>query len=197
VTAKDLILHIIGQIGIGGGTGHVLEYTGEAIRALSMEERMTVCNMSIEAGARAGLIAPDETTFAWLKGRERAPQGDAWDRAVARWRTLPTDGGARYDREVRIDASAIHTVLHFGLARRRCSNDEPAGSEKVRKQLAALRTLILIHPGDAGGIHVQVGRVAENQELDQRRKDQHAAHTRIAKRLQEFLADHGAETLSH
>ena len=114
VTAKDLILHIIGKIGIGGGTGHVLEYTGEAIRALSMEERMTVCNMSIEAGARAGLIAPDDTTFAWLAGRERVPKGDAWTRAVAQWRTLPSDEGATYDREVRIDASTIQPSVTYG-----------------------------------------------------------------------------------
>jgi 3-isopropylmalate/(R)-2-methylmalate dehydratase large subunit len=107
VTAKDLILHIIGQIGIGGGTGHVIEYRGSTIRALSMEERMTVCNMSIEAGARAGLIAPDDTTFAWLEGRERAPKGAAWDKSVAHWRTLASDEGAKYDQEVHIDAAAI------------------------------------------------------------------------------------------
>ncbi|HEY1012054.1 MAG TPA: aconitase family protein, partial [Herpetosiphonaceae bacterium] len=100
VTAKDIILAIIAQIGVGGGTGYVLEYTGSAIRALSMEERMTICNMSIEAGARAGMIAPDETTFAWLKGRPRAPQGEAWDAAVAHWRTLPTDPGAAYDHTI-------------------------------------------------------------------------------------------------
>ena len=104
-SAKDLILHIIGTIGVNGGTGHVLEYRGSAIEALSMEERMTVCNMSIEAGARAGLIAPDETTFACLKDRPRAPQGDGWDAAVARWRALKSDADARFDREVHIDAA--------------------------------------------------------------------------------------------
>ena len=114
VGAKDLILHIIGEIGVDGGTGYVLEYRGEAIEALSMEERMTVCNMSIEAGARAGLIAPDETTFAWLKGRPRAPQGEAWDAAVQRWRNLRTDEGAKYDREVRIDASQIRPTVTYG-----------------------------------------------------------------------------------
>jgi 3-isopropylmalate/(R)-2-methylmalate dehydratase large subunit len=114
VTAKDLILHIIGRIGIGGGTGHVIEYRGETIRALSMEERMTVCNMSIEAGARAGLIAPDEVTFAWLEGRERAPKGEAWTQAVAQWRTLASDEGARYDREVHIDAAAILPSVTYG-----------------------------------------------------------------------------------
>ncbi|MGN6321322.1 MAG: 3-isopropylmalate dehydratase large subunit [Dyella sp.] len=114
VGAKDLILHIIGEIGVDGGTGYVLEYRGEAIEALSMEERMTVCNMSIEAGARAGLIAPDETTFAWLKGRPRAPQGAAWEAAVQRWRGLRSDEGAKYDREVRIDASQIRPTVTYG-----------------------------------------------------------------------------------
>jgi 3-isopropylmalate/(R)-2-methylmalate dehydratase large subunit len=114
VSAKDLILHIIGQIGMDGGTGYVLEYRGAAIEALSMEQRMTVCNMSIEAGARAGLIAPDDTTFAWLKGRARTPQGAAWDAAVARWRTLRSDEGAVYDREVRIDASQIGPTVTYG-----------------------------------------------------------------------------------
>src|SRR6202012_3627426 len=114
VGAKDLILHIIGEIGVDGGTGHVIEYRGKAIEALSMEERMTVCNMSIEAGARAGLIAPDDTTFAWLKGRARAPQGAAWDAAVAHWKNLRTDNGAAYDREVRIDASKIRPTVTYG-----------------------------------------------------------------------------------
>ena len=114
VGAKDLILHIIGEIGVDGGTGYVIEYRGDAIEQLSMEERMTVCNMSIEAGARAGLIAPDETTFAWLKGRPRVPQGAAWDEAVARWKSLRTDDGAEYDREVRIDASKVRPTVTYG-----------------------------------------------------------------------------------
>ena len=114
VTAKDLILAVIARIGIAGGTGHVIEYTGSAVRALSMEERMTVCNMSIEAGARAGLIAPDETTFQFLAGRPRAPQGAAWDRALESWRSLPTDPGARYDRAVELDGSAIEPTVTFG-----------------------------------------------------------------------------------
>jgi 3-isopropylmalate/(R)-2-methylmalate dehydratase large subunit len=114
VGAKDLVLHVIGTIGVNGGTGHVIEYRGSAIEALSIEERMTVCNMSIEAGARAGLIAPDETTFAWLKDRPRAPQGEAWESAVAHWRTLKTDDGARFDREVRIDASQVRPTVTFG-----------------------------------------------------------------------------------
>ena len=114
VGAKDLVLAIIARLGVGGGTGHVIEYLGEAVRALSMEGRMTLCNMSIEAGARAGMVAPDETTFAWLKGRPRAPQGKAWDEAVARWRALPSDPGARYDREITIDASSLAPMITFG-----------------------------------------------------------------------------------
>jgi 3-isopropylmalate/(R)-2-methylmalate dehydratase large subunit len=114
ISAKDLILHIIGTIGVDGGTGYVLEYRGAAIEALSMDERMTVCNMSIEAGARAGLIAPDETTFAWLNGRPQVPQGAAWDSAVERWRALRSDEGAVYDREVRIDASTVKPTVTYG-----------------------------------------------------------------------------------
>ncbi|HSN73429.1 MAG TPA: 3-isopropylmalate dehydratase large subunit [Steroidobacteraceae bacterium] len=114
VTAKDLILAIIGQIGVAGGTGHVIEYRGAAIESLSMEGRMTVCNMSIEAGARAGMIGPDETTFAYLKGRPRAPSGADWDRAVERWRALRTDPGARFDREVTVDATRLEPMITYG-----------------------------------------------------------------------------------
>ena len=114
VTAKDVILAIIGQIGTGGGIGHVIEYRGSAIRSLSMEGRMTVCNMSIEAGAKAGLIAPDETTFEYLKGREYAPAGAAWDQAVAEWRTLVSDDGAAWDKEVVIDAATIKPQITWG-----------------------------------------------------------------------------------
>lgn len=116
VTAKDLILAIIGQIGTDGATGHVVEYRGEAIRALSMEERMTVCNMTIEAGARAGMISPDETTFTYLAGRRYAPQGQDWERAVAYWRTLATDEGARFDRSVVVDASQIAPQVTWGTS---------------------------------------------------------------------------------
>ncbi|MGA1362493.1 MAG: 3-isopropylmalate dehydratase large subunit [Ilumatobacteraceae bacterium] len=114
VTAKDIILAIIGEIGTGGGIGHVIEYRGSAIRALSMEGRMTVCNMSIEAGAKAGLIAPDETTFEYLKGRPNAPQGAAWDAAVEAWRQLRTDDGAEWDREVFIDATTLRPHVSWG-----------------------------------------------------------------------------------
>ncbi|MFQ5775802.1 MAG: 3-isopropylmalate dehydratase large subunit [Kiloniellaceae bacterium] len=116
VTAKDLILAIIGKIGTAGGTGHVIEYAGEAIRELSMAGRMTVCNMSIEAGARAGLIAPDETTFDYLRGRPLAPKAGRWETAVAYWRTLPSDEGARYDREVTLDASDIAPQVTWGTS---------------------------------------------------------------------------------
>ena len=114
VTAKDVILRVIAEIGTGGGQGYVLEYRGEAIRALSMEARMTVCNMSIEAGARAGLIAPDQTTFDYLEGRDRAPQGAEWDAAVAYWRTLETDADAEFDRVVRIDAATLSPFVTWG-----------------------------------------------------------------------------------
>ena len=114
VTAKDLILAIIGKIGVSGGTGHVIEYRGSAIEALSMDERMTVCNMSIEAGARAGMIAPDDTTFAYLKGRRYAPQGEDWDRAVARWQALRSDAGARFDRVVSIEADTLEPMITYG-----------------------------------------------------------------------------------
>jgi 3-isopropylmalate/(R)-2-methylmalate dehydratase large subunit len=114
VTAKDLILAVIARIGVAGGTGHVIEYTGSAVRALSMEERMTVCNMSIEAGARAGLIAPDDITFQYLAGRPKAPKGEAWDRALAHWRTLPSDPAARYHRTVELDGAALEPTITFG-----------------------------------------------------------------------------------
>jgi 3-isopropylmalate/(R)-2-methylmalate dehydratase large subunit len=114
VTAKDIILAVIGRIGTSGGMGHVIEYRGSAIRALSVEGRMTVCNMSIEAGARAGMVAPDETTFAYLAGRPHAPKGAAWDAALADWRTLATDDGAAFDRTVRLDASALEPHVSWG-----------------------------------------------------------------------------------
>jgi 3-isopropylmalate/(R)-2-methylmalate dehydratase large subunit len=114
VGAKDIILAVIAKIGIGGGTGCVFEYTGQAIRALSIEERMTVCNMSIEAGARAGLVAPDDTTYQYLAGREFAPKGHDWDAALARWKQLPTDSGAVYAKELTLDAGALEPMVTFG-----------------------------------------------------------------------------------
>ncbi len=114
VTAKDIILALIARIGIGGGTGSVFEYCGSAIRALTVEERMTVCNMSIEGGAKAGLVAPDDATYQYVAGRPFAPKGAEWDAAVARWRTLPTDDGATYDREITIDANTLEPMITFG-----------------------------------------------------------------------------------
>jgi 3-isopropylmalate/(R)-2-methylmalate dehydratase large subunit len=114
VTAKDLVLAIIGKIGVSGGTGYVLEYRGDAVRRLNMEQRMTVCNMSIEAGARAGMIAPDETTYAYLKDKPRTPKGEQWERALERWRQLPTDAGAQFDNEVSLDADALEPMITYG-----------------------------------------------------------------------------------
>jgi 3-isopropylmalate/(R)-2-methylmalate dehydratase large subunit len=114
VTAKDIILALIAQIGIGGGTGHVIEYTGSAIRKLDMEARMTICNMSIEGGARAGMIAPDDTTYQYLAGREFAPKGLAWEKALSRWKTLPTDDEGEFDRTVTLDASNLEPMITFG-----------------------------------------------------------------------------------
>ncbi|MCC6190101.1 MAG: 3-isopropylmalate dehydratase large subunit [Anaerolineales bacterium] len=114
VSAKDIILALIARIGVGGGTGHVFEYGGEAIGALGMEERMTICNMAIEGGARAGMVAPDDTTFQYLAGRPYAPQGARWDTALARWRQLPTDPGAIYDKSITLDAGALEPMITYG-----------------------------------------------------------------------------------
>jgi 3-isopropylmalate/(R)-2-methylmalate dehydratase large subunit len=146
VTAKDVVLAIIGHIGTGGGIGHVIEYRGSAITSLSMEGRMTVCNMSIEAGAKAGLIAPDETTFNYLKGRDHAPTGDAWDTAVADWSTLATDDGAAWDKEVVIDAATIRPQVTWGTNPAQVTSidgnvpapedfDDPTTQETVRRSL--------------------------------------------------------------
>ncbi len=114
VTAKDIILALLSRIGVAGGTGHVFEYTGSAIRSLSMEERMTICNMSIEGGARAGMIAPDETTFQYVAGKEFAPQGASWENHLKRWRTLPTDEGAAYDKSITVDADSLAPMITYG-----------------------------------------------------------------------------------
>jgi 3-isopropylmalate/(R)-2-methylmalate dehydratase large subunit len=114
ISAKDIILALLARIGVAGGNGHVFEYRGEAIRSLTMEQRMTICNMSIEGGARAGLIAPDDTTFEYLNGRAHAPHGPAWDRAVEAWRRLPTDDGAAFDKSITIDASALEPMITYG-----------------------------------------------------------------------------------
>ncbi|HWK70631.1 MAG TPA: 3-isopropylmalate dehydratase large subunit [Burkholderiaceae bacterium] len=146
VTAKDIILAIISRIGAAGATGHVIEYAGPAITALSMEGRLTVCNMSIEAGARAGMIAPDETTFAWLKGRPYAPQGADWDAAVAGWRTLPSDPGARFDREVVLHADEIGPMVTWGNSPEDALPisgrvPDPSAAQDPRRRDAMARTL--------------------------------------------------------
>ena len=140
IVAKDLILALIARIGVGGGTGHVLEYTGQAIRSLSMEGRMTVCNMSIEGGARAGIIAPDDTTYEYLADKPTLPRNAEWDASVRRWRTLPTDKGAVYDRTVTIDASELEPMITWGTnpgmgVRVSEPVPEPNGHAGVRKAL--------------------------------------------------------------
>ena len=140
VVAKDLILALIAEIGIGGGTGYVLEYTGEAIRSLSMEGRMTVCNMSIEGGARAGMVAPDDTTYEFLADKPTVPQGADWDAAVARWRQLPSDAEASYDRTVEIDAAGLEPMITWGTnpgmgVRVNQPVPEPNGNPGIRKAL--------------------------------------------------------------
>ena len=156
VSSKDIILALIARIGVGGGTGHVFEYRGEAIRALTMDQRMTVCNMSIEGGARAGLIAPDDTTFEYVHGRPHAPQGAAWDAAVERWRRLPTDDGATFDRSITIDANALEPMVTYGtnpgmgipITSRVPSPDEQADPSQRRALERALEYMDL-RPGQA------------------------------------------------
>src|SRR3954470_22122021 len=140
VTAKDLALSLIGRVGTDGATAHVIEYAGEAVRSLSMEGRMTLCNMSIEAGARAGMIAPDEVTFAYIEGRRHAPKGEAWDEAVAYWRTLQTDEGAEFDNVIELDASALAPHVTWGTSpgqvvpvTGRVPRPEEAASESERR----------------------------------------------------------------
>jgi len=156
VTAKDIILAIIGQIGTDGATGCVIEYAGSAIRALSIEGRMTICNMSIEAGARAGMIAPDEKTFAYLKGRRFSPKGAAWDLAVAEWSKLPTDKGATFDRELVIDAAALVPYVSWGtspgmVAPITATVPDPASTanEQDRKGLERALEYMNLKPGHA------------------------------------------------
>ena len=145
-SAKDIILAIINRIGTGGGVGHIIEYRGSAIRALSMEGRMTICNMSIEGGARAGMVAPDDTTFAYVEGRPHAPEGADWDAALADWRTLPTDDGATFDKEVTLDASGLRPYVSWGTnpAQSVTIDDavpDPDAFEDPSKQEAAARAL--------------------------------------------------------
>jgi 3-isopropylmalate/(R)-2-methylmalate dehydratase large subunit len=156
VTAKDMILGLISKIGVGGGIGFVLEYAGSAVRALGMEGRMTLCNMSVEGGARAGMVAPDDTTFQYLSGRELAPKGKAWDEALARWKVLPSDPDASFDREIDFDASALEPMITFGTnpamgipitgrIPNPASENDPAKRSALEKALAYMR----FAPGEA------------------------------------------------
>ena len=154
VTAKDVILALIAKIGVGGGTGHVLEYRGSAMRALDMEARMTICNMSIEAGARAGMIAPDDTTFQYLSGRPSAPKGAAFDAAVARWRALGSDEGAAFDRSVSLDAAALEPMITWGTnpgmgvpISAPVPTPESAASAEERAQLDKALRYMALEPG--------------------------------------------------
>ena len=154
VTAKDMALAIIGKIGIDGGVGHVIEYAGEAVRALSMEGRMTLCNLSIESGARAGMVAPDETTFAYVKGRKNAPRDAGWDKAVAYWRTLPTDEGASFDKEVSLNAAELTPYVTWGTnpgmvspITGRVPNPQDAANEAERSSLERALSYMALKPG--------------------------------------------------
>jgi 3-isopropylmalate/(R)-2-methylmalate dehydratase large subunit len=156
VTAKDVILAIIARIGVAGGAGHVIEYTGSAIRALDMEGRMTICNMSIEAGARAGMIAPDDVTFEYLAKRRHAPKGADWDAAVARWRALVTDDGATYDRVVTLDAGEIEPMISYGTnpgmsipIQGRVPDPHSAADALQRAALQKALRYMALQPGDA------------------------------------------------
>ncbi len=168
VTAKDVTLAIIGKTGTAGGTGHVIEYRGSAIRALSMEGRMTLCNMAIEGGARAGMVAPDDVTYAYVEGRDRAPKGENWERALAYWKTLPTDEGARFDRDVTLDAAEIAPQVTWGTSPEDVlpvtgSVPDPASFADASKRAAAAKSLdyLGLTPGtkltDIAVEHVFVG----------------------------------------
>ena len=154
IAAKDIILAIIGQIGTAGGTGHVIEYAGEAIRALSMEGRMTICNMSIEGGARAGMVAPDEKTFAYLMGRPKSPKGAAWDAAMAYWMQLKSDEGAHFDLEIRLDAASLPPIVSWGTSPQDVvpiTGHVPALAEAMPEAKRASMTRALDYMGLKGG----------------------------------------------
>ncbi len=191
VSAKDVILAIIGRIGTAGGTGHVIEFTGDVIRALSIEGRLTVANMSIEAGARAGLVAPDETTFAYLEGRPMAPSGAEWEEAVAWWRTLPTDPGAAFDRTVRLDATDIAPALTWGTSPEDVvpitgSVPDPESFADPAKRAAARASLAYmgLAPGermrDVGVQHVFIGSCTNSRIEDLRAAASVADGRRVA-----------------
>lgn len=203
VSAKDVILAIIGRIGAAGGTGHVIEYTGEVIRALSVEGRLTISNMSIEGGARAGLIAPDETTFAYLKGRPMAPAGADWDRAVAYWRTLPTDPGAAYDKRVVLDGNEIAPSLTWGTSPEDVvpitgAVPEPESFADPSKQAAARKSLdyMGLTPGtrmqEVGIEHVFIGSCTNSRIEDLRAAAKVVEGRRVADRIRQALVVPGS-----
>ncbi|ANN79670.1 3-isopropylmalate dehydratase large subunit [Bordetella flabilis] len=198
VTAKDIILGVIAQIGAAGATGHVIEYAGPAITALSMEGRMTVCNMSIEAGARAGMIAPDETTFAWLHGRPYAPSGAAWDEALAQWRTLRTDDGATFDREVTLDAGALQPMVTWGNSPEDALPvsgrvPDPASASDAARQASMARTLeyMGLRPGmaltDIAVDRVFIGSCTNGRIEDLRQAAEVARGRRVAAGVQAWV----------
>jgi 3-isopropylmalate/(R)-2-methylmalate dehydratase large subunit len=165
VTAKDMILAIIGKIGTAGGTGHVIEYAGDAVRRLSMEGRMTMCNMTIEAGARAGLVAPDDTTFQYLMGRPLVPKGGSWEQVVAQWRRLPSDAGARYDTEVALDAGGIEPQVTWGTSPEdvvpisgRVPDPKDAKDDGKRQQMERALDYMGLDPGTPMG-EIKIDRV--------------------------------------
>jgi 3-isopropylmalate/(R)-2-methylmalate dehydratase large subunit len=191
VTAKDIILAIIGRIGAGGAVGHVIEYTGEAIRQLSMEGRMTLCNMSIEAGARAGMVAPDDTTYRWLQGRPHAPQEAELDACVEQWRHLPSDAGARFDREVVIPAREIEPMVTWGNSPEQVAGiggriPDPAQESDAQRREGLTRTLAYmgLQPGQAlAGLPIQrvfIGSCTNGRIEDLRSAAAVARHGRVA-----------------
>jgi 3-isopropylmalate/(R)-2-methylmalate dehydratase large subunit len=206
VTAKDIILAIIGKIGIGGATGYVVEYTGEAVRGLSMEARMTMCNMSIEAGARAGMVAPDETTFAYIKGRPFAPSGKDFDAAVESWRSLTTDAGARYDATVTLDANELAPMVTWGtnpgmVTKVTSRVPDPASFAEAADRQAAERALAYmdLKPGtpieEISLDRVFIGSCTNSRIEDLRAAAKVVAGRHIAKSLKQALVVPGSRTV--
>ena len=185
VTAKDIILAIIGEIGTAGGTGYALEYAGEAIRALSMEGRMTVCNMSVEGGAKAGFIAPDEKAYAYLKDRPKAPKGKAWDEAMRYWETLRSDDGAHFDREIKLDAAKLPPLVTWGTSPEQVVVDHRprAGAvrDRRREQAQRRRALARLHgPQGRREDHRHQARPRVHRLLHQRRASRICARWRAS-----------------
>ena len=203
VSPKDVILAIVGRIGAAGGTGHVVEYTGSVMRGMSVEGRLTVCNMAIEHGARSGLIAPDETTFAYLKGRPMAPTGEAWERAVAWWRTLPTEAGAEYDTRVVLDATAIAPSLTWGTSPEDVvpitgsvpdpmSFADPAKQEAARKSLDYMGLAPGTRMQDVGVENIFIGSCTNSRIEDLRAAAEVARGRRVAGNVRQALVVPGS-----